>query len=206
MRGRFEPARDLYRRSRAMFDELGSRFDAALTSAVASGPVELIAGDPVAAETELRRDYESLAAMGERNYISTTVAFLAEALYRQDRDAEAMRCTEESEQIAAADDVASQALWRSVRAKLLARQGRHSEAEVLAIEAIAIIGAAQDPDQQGYAALDHAEVLRLAGRLDEAVSAATRAEGLFEAKGNSASAARARATRTAIAGQAVGPA
>ena len=53
--------------------------------------------------------------MGERNYISTTAAFLAEALYRQGRDEEALAMTEQSEEIAAADDVASQCLWRSVR-------------------------------------------------------------------------------------------
>ena len=83
MRGNFDEARSLYRRSRATLDDLGWRFDAALTSAVASGAVELIAGDAAAAEAELRRDHEVLAAMGERNYISTTAAFLAEALYRQ---------------------------------------------------------------------------------------------------------------------------
>ena len=91
MRGRFDEARALYQASRATLDDLGWRFDAALTSAIASGPVELIAGDLVAAERELRRDYEALSAMGERNYISTTKAFLAEALYRQGRDEEALR-------------------------------------------------------------------------------------------------------------------
>jgi tetratricopeptide (TPR) repeat protein len=198
MRGRFDEARALYRRSRATFDELGSRFDAALTSAAASGPVELIAGDADAAEAELRRDYDALAAMGERNYISTTAAFLAEALYRQARDDEAMRLTEESERIAAADDVATQYLWRSVRAKLAARAGRHDEAETLAKEAVAIIGAAQDPDSQGYAAIDRAEVFRLAQRWSEAVEEASRAEALFDLKGNAASAARAHAMRTVI--------
>ena len=41
---------------------------AALTS-IDSGVVELLADDPVAAERELRRDYETLERMGERNYI-----------------------------------------------------------------------------------------------------------------------------------------
>ena len=113
-------------------------------------PVELIAGDALAAEAELRRDHEALAAMGERNYISTTAAFLAEALYRQGRDEEALRMTEESEQIADADDVATQYLWRSVRAKLLARQGQFDAAETMGREAIAIIATAQDP---GFAGL-----------------------------------------------------
>jgi predicted ATPase/class 3 adenylate cyclase len=198
MRGRFDEARALYRRSRATFDELGSRFDAALTSAAASGPVELIAEDAEAAEAELRRDYDALAAMGERNYISTTAAFLAEALYRQGRDDEAMRLTEESERIAAADDVATQYLWRSVRAKLVARRGDADAAETLSNEAVAIIGAAQDPDSQAYAAIDRAEVYRLAGRWPDALEAASAAEALFVLKGNSASAARARAMRTAV--------
>ena len=198
MRGRFDEARSLYQRSRATLDELGWRFDAALTSAVASGPVELIAGDAVAAEAELRRDHEALAAMGERNYISTTAAFLAEALYRQARDEEAFRMTEESAEIAAADDVATQYLWRSVRAKLLARRGDTAAAETMAREAIDIIGGAQDPDSQGYAWIDFAEVLRMAGRRAEAMDAADRSAALFDAKGNQSSAARARALRDAI--------
>jgi class 3 adenylate cyclase/tetratricopeptide (TPR) repeat protein len=205
MRGRFEEARALYRRSRATLDELGWRFDAALTSAIASGPVELIAEDPAAAEAELRRDYEALAAMGERNYISTTAAFLAEALYRQGRDEEALRMTKESEAIAAADDVATQYLWRSVRAKLVARQGRFAEAEALAAEAIRIIGTAQDPDSQGYAAIDQAEVFRLAGRREDAMRAAEAAAALFDRKANLASAGRARRLRDEIdVGPAVG--
>ncbi len=198
MRGRFDEARSLYRRSRETLDELGWRFDAALTSAIASGPVELIAGDALAAEAELRRDHDALAAMGERNYISTTAAFLAEALYRQDRDDEALRMTEESEAIAAADDVATQYLWRTVRAKLIARRGQHAEAEALANDAIRIIEAAQDPDSQGYAYLDLSDVLRFAGRFAEAVAAAETAVERFEVKGNVSSAARARAAADAL--------
>ena len=198
MRGRFDEARTLYRQSRATLDELGWRFAAALTSAIASGPVELIAGDALAAERELRRDYDALAAMGERNYISTTAAFLAEALYRQGRDDEAFRMTEESEQIAAQDDVATQYLWRSVRAKLIARQGRFEEARSLAEAAVTIIGAAQDPDSQGYAAIDLAEVLWMAGRDDEAIAAAEASAALFEQKANTSSAARARSLRSSI--------
>ena len=204
MVGQFDEARAHYRRGRAILEELGWGLIAAFTSATASGPVELIAGDALAAERELRGDYESLAAMGERNFISTTAAFLAEALYRQDRDAEALAMTQESEAIAAADDVATQYLWRTVRAKLLARAGAYSEAEALSNEAIAIIEAAQDPDSQGYAYLDLSDVLRFAGRSADAVAAAETAIERFETKGNLASAARARAAANALlaAGQA----
>ena len=192
MRGRFDEARSLYRRSRATLTSLGWHFDAALTSAIASGAVELIAGDAEAAEAELRRDHEALAAMGERNYISTTAAFLAEALYRQGRDDEAFALTEESESIAAEDDVATQYLWRSVRAKLFARRGDVETAEAMARTAIAIIEAAQDPESQGYAWLDLAEVLTVGDRHAEAIGAAETAEARFLTKGNAPSAARAR--------------
>ena len=198
MRGRIVEAQSMYRLSRATLDELGWRFDAALTSATASGPVELIAGSAESAEAELRRDYEALAGMGERNYISTTAAFLAEALYRQGRDDEALAMTEESEAIAADDDVATQYLWRSVRAKLVARRGSLADAEALAIEAIRIIEAAQDPDSQGYAYIDLAEVLRMAGRLEDAMHAAAEAAGRFDQKGNTESAARARSLQAEI--------
>ena len=198
MRGRFNEARTMYLLSRAILDELGWHFDAALTSAIASGPVELIAGDVTAAEAELRRDYDALAAMGERNYISTTAAFLAEALYRQGRDEEALAMTEQSEEIAAADDVATQYLWRSVRAKLVARRGSFAEAEALALDAIRIIEAAQDPDSQGYAYIDLAEVLRMAGRGEDAIRAADEAAGRFDQKGNTESAARARRLKAEI--------
>ena len=106
--------------------------------------------------------------------------------------------------IAAADDVSTQYLWRTVRAKLLARRGQHTEAEAMANEAIRIIEAAQDPDSQGYAYLDLSDVLRFAGRFEDAVAAAETAVERFEIKGNVSSAARAKAAADALlaAGQA----
>jgi tetratricopeptide (TPR) repeat protein len=68
---------------------------------ILSGYVELLAGDPGAAERELRGDHEALEVMGERNCISTTEAFLAEALYQQGRLDEADRFTRMSEEVAA---------------------------------------------------------------------------------------------------------
>jgi tetratricopeptide (TPR) repeat protein len=100
--------------------------------------------------------------------------------------------------IAAADDVATQYLWRSVRAKLVARRGSFAEAEALATEAIRIIEAAQDPDSQGYAYIDLAEVLRMAGRREEAMRAADDAAERFDQKGNTESAARARQLKAEI--------
>ncbi len=193
MGGEFELARTLYRRSRATLEELGWKLNAALTAAIASGPVELLADDPVAAESELRRDYEALAAMGERNYISTTAAFLGEALFRQGRGEEANRFAGIGRDLAAADDVSTQVAWRGVRAKVLASRGQFDEGEALAREAVTIMETAEDPDGLGTAMLDLADVLRLAGRTAEAARTADEAAALFIGKGDTAAAARAGA-------------
>ena len=57
-----------------------------------------------------------------------------------------------------------------------------------------MIQASDDLNSQGEALIDLAEVLRLGGRTPEATEAAREALALFEAKGNTVSAALARAT------------
>jgi tetratricopeptide (TPR) repeat protein len=152
----------------------------------------MLAGDPVAAEAELRRDFESLEEMGERNYISTVAAFLAESLYRQGRHDEAEAYTHISEDVAAPDDVSSQFLWRTVRGKVLAQRGAFPEGEALVREALEVIRTSDEPDSQGDALLDLSEVLLLAGQSADAEEPAREALGLFELKGNLPSIARAR--------------
>ncbi len=191
MQGRFDRARSLYRESRAALEELGWNLLAALTS-IDSGTVEMLAGDPEAAERELRGDYETLHRMGERNYISTTAAFLAEALYEQDRLDEAEEYTHLSEEVSAPDDVSTQFLWRSVRAKILARRGDHERAEVMAREASRLIRSSEEPDSQATSLADLAVVLLLGGKADEAAAALGEALALYEAKGNVVAAARVR--------------
>jgi class 3 adenylate cyclase/tetratricopeptide (TPR) repeat protein len=192
MQGNFELARDLYRRSRAQLEEFGWKFYAHLTS-LESGYVEMLAGDPIAAEAELRKDYLALEQMGERNYTATTAGMLAEALFEQGRLDEAEEFTATSEDVAAPDDIASQLYWRSVRGKILARRGRLEEGEDLVREAVAIIDRSDVPVAQGNARMDLAEVLMLAGKREAAAQALGDALDLFERKGNVVSARKAKA-------------
>ncbi len=191
MRGDFELARDLYRHSRASLDELGWHFHAALTS-ISSGFIEMLAGDPVKAEAELRRDYTALEGMGEKYYLSTTAGYLAAALMQLGRDEEAEGFTSISEDLAAEDDISSQFLWRTVRGRILARRGLFDDAERLIREALELIGRAEEPDSQAAVLADLGEVLAAAGRRDEARVAFENAASIFEAKGNVVSAAHAR--------------
>ena len=191
MRGNFDRARLLYRRSRALLDEFGWLMSAALTS-LHSSVIEFLAGDLAAAESELRTDYRRLEEMGERNYISTTAGLLGDVLYRQERYGESAEFAQVCEHLAATDDVASQFLWRCVRGKLRARQGAIGEAEALLSAATALIETSDQLDWQGNGLLDFAEVRELAGAPAEAAALSEQAAVLFERKGNVVSARRAR--------------
>jgi class 3 adenylate cyclase/tetratricopeptide (TPR) repeat protein len=191
MRGEFEVARQDYRRARRTLEELGWTFQATLTS-LDSGLIEMLAGDPAAAEDELRRDYETLDKLGERNYITTVAALLAEALYRQQRYQDADVFTSFSAEVAAPDDVTTQFLWRSVRGKLLARAGRVDAGVALARQAVEMSKGSDELIAPANALMDLAEVLYLAERKQEAAVAAAEAIDLFERKGNIVSAAEAR--------------
>jgi tetratricopeptide (TPR) repeat protein len=193
MEGDFEEARRLIERERRILGELGLAAAAAIATEV-YGLVELLAGDPVAAERELRAGYETLEKMGETSVRPTIAAMLAEALAAQGRDDEALRFSQISEEVAKPDDLAPQVQWRAARAKLLARRGELVEAERLAREAVAL--AEQTPDflhLPAEALTSLAEVLRVAGAPDEAAKAVGEALSLYERKGDRVSAGRARA-------------
>ena len=135
--------------------------------------------------------------MGDRAHLATRAAELAEAVYRNGRLDEADGLTETAEATGGADDVPTQFLWRAVRAKVLARQGRAAEAEELARKAVALVETTDAPNFRGAVVLDLAEVLDRSGRADEAAAAAARALDLFEQKGNVVEAGRARALAVA---------
>jgi class 3 adenylate cyclase/tetratricopeptide (TPR) repeat protein len=191
MRGNFDRARLLYRRSRASLEEFGYLLHAARTS-LASSAIEVLAGDLAAAESELRADYRRLEEMRERNYISTTAGLLADVLYRQGRYDESAEFAGICEHLASPDDVASQFHWRCVRGKLRARQGTIEEAESLLFAATALIEPSDQLDLKGNGLLDFAEVRELAGAPADAAALSERAAVLFERKGNVVSALRAR--------------
>jgi predicted ATPase/class 3 adenylate cyclase len=199
MQGNIDRARDHLRQARTTFEELGWRLEAALISIV-SGPVEMMAGDPAAAEAELRTDYETLERLGERNYISTIAGFLGEALYQQGRYEDAESFAGICQEVAARGDVLSQFLWRCVLGKVLARRRRFDEAEALVKEAVEIIRTSDDPDSQGNSLMSLAEVLLLADQAEEAFARVSEAERLFESKGNVVSGQRARGLAEAFAG------
>jgi class 3 adenylate cyclase/tetratricopeptide (TPR) repeat protein len=192
MLGRFDEARNAVAEARAILTEIGLHLLASTTSHPA-GFVEMLAGDFSAAEETLREGYDELRRIGETGVMSTTVAYLAGAVYEQGRYDEVISLTQVSEENAAADDFASQTIWRGVRAKALARQGKLEEAETLAREAVAITRPSDWLTMRGDSLIDLAEVLRLADRRAEAAAAGKEALTLYEQKGDIVSAGRASA-------------
>jgi class 3 adenylate cyclase/tetratricopeptide (TPR) repeat protein len=189
--GAFDEARASCRRSWAIGEEFGLKSWLA-TLPLYSGPIELLAGDAVAAEGELAAGYEALREMGELGRLSTEAAFLAEAVFAQGRYDEAEQLTAISADAATTDDAFSQIAWRGTRSKTLARKGELAEAERLAREAVALAEKTDGLNLLGDAFLDLADVLRAAASRTEAVAAAEQALSRYERKGNLVSAARAR--------------
>jgi tetratricopeptide (TPR) repeat protein len=197
MEGRFDVARGLLATSDGAFEELGMTLSSAV-SPTSAATVELLAGEPVAAEEGLRRSYEALEQMGERSLLSTTVAVLAQALLAQGRNEEADRFAELSKELTAPNDLITQVLWRGVRARTLAARGVIDEAEQLAREAVALADRSDFVNDRADAWVDLAIVLRQAGRGEEARTALAEGLRLYERKGNVVAADGAKAELAAL--------
>ena len=120
--GRFALARSLFAERRTAFAGLAKGLYSVFSTV--EGITEMLAGDFEAAERGLRESDKAYEEMGERANRSTTAGSLARAIMVQGRHDEAERLTELSEELAEPDDFATQILWRSVRARLLAARGR----------------------------------------------------------------------------------
>src|SRR5207248_2304057 len=81
--------------------------------------------------------------------------------------------------------------WRTVLAKIRARQGQAEEAEALARRAVELIAPSDELDSRGIALLDLAVVLAAGGKPGDAVMAAEDAVAAFGAKGDVVCEARA---------------
>ena len=165
--GRFADARAAMVDSRGRWADSGAGFFWAICAHPA-GLIELIAGDAVAAERELRGGYEALRKVGERGFRASIGALLAEAVYAQGCLAEAQQLTDEAAEIAVDGDIDAHVRWRAVGAKLLARRGQFQAARKLADEALALIPASTWVALLAEMLMTKAEVLRLAGESDEA--------------------------------------
>jgi ATP/maltotriose-dependent transcriptional regulator MalT len=190
MNGDFDLARSLLATSNGVFGELGLTLNAATSHNEAL--IEMLAGNPAAAETSLRAGYEALTQMGEQAFLSTTAAFLARAVFMQERADEAEQLAQLSARLTAEGDLLTQVLWRGVQARVLATRGQLDAAEALAREAVALAEQTDFVVYRGDALVDLAHILQDAGRSAEAAESASAGLQLHERKGNLVTAARIR--------------
>jgi class 3 adenylate cyclase len=183
MQGRFDEARALLDEARSISQELARPLEVS-TLAFWSSPLEMLAGNPGAAERDLRAACEDLEARGEKGWLSTLAPFLAEALYAQGRFDEAGNSVRLGREAATSDDHNAQAMWRCAEAKLIAQRGSFDEADALAREAVAYIDRSDELNNQALVRMGLVEVNRLAGRTEAALEALAEASNRFEQKGN----------------------
>lgn len=181
--GEFDAARTALDEWRRGFRELGQNRQYALTSGCAWDICSL-AGDWAAGESALRESYDLLEQMGEKTFLSTIAAQLGEAVYRQGRIDEAERYSEVSEELGASDDLFNEAVWRALRAKVLAARGDFLAAETLAREAVELAAKTDWFELSADTWLGLAEILHAAGRAQDAAPAAREALTRYEQKGN----------------------
>ncbi len=197
MRCDFELARELIAEALALTDELGLR--AVATSVQFElGAIELLAGRPAAAEQALAPSVEGLLGMGDLGHLSSVAPFYADALFAQGRGEEAATVIERTAEWPIADDLDPQIGWRRTMARLLAGRGEFADAERLARESVALAATTDFLEAHARAFEDLAEVLRLAGRPQEAPAELERAIRLHEQKGNRAAEAIARGRLEAL--------
>jgi class 3 adenylate cyclase/tetratricopeptide (TPR) repeat protein len=189
MQGDFDRARELWGRSQTIYEELALRFRRALRSVIPAS-IETLAGDSEAAVGMLQWGYDALEEIGAKGARSTLAAYLADALCAVGRYDEAERYTLISEEIGAGEDVVTQIVWRSARARVLARRGEADHANALGREALNLAMATDFLDLQASTSVALAEVLSLSAVEEEAATAlCVQAREIYERKGNLVAAA-----------------
>jgi tetratricopeptide (TPR) repeat protein len=200
LQGRFDEGRELLEQARGIFCELGNA-EAQVALAFSTGPLELRAGDPVAGEREFRYALDLAQQMGDRGRMTNLASGLAEALLDQGRVDDAAEFADLARDTAPPEDASGQGWWRMVTAQVLARRGDVDEAVELAEESTAILEGTEELLTLPELVLRQAEVLRLAGRTDEANAALERAIEVSERKGALVEARRARELLATRAGE-----
>jgi tetratricopeptide (TPR) repeat protein len=198
MRGAFDEGRELGLRGIRMLEELGLDTEVVFLK-VELWRVEMAAGDLAAAERYLRDGYEHLVEIGEKYLLSTVAGLLAQTLFELGRTEEVVSLADLCQELAGDDDVDSQALWRCVRGKLLAHQGRREEAEALVRQALDLLEPTDAVLFKVGALLDVAYVLAVSGDDDSRIEILSRAHELAEAKGDLVAASYVKALQAGVA-------
>jgi class 3 adenylate cyclase/tetratricopeptide (TPR) repeat protein len=181
-RGARAEAQELFDRGLAIQRDLG--WELAVLSFAGDWLLDYWGGDARLAADRLRTACHDLSAAGEKAYLSTAAAWLAQCLIDLGETEEAEMALRTATETGAPDDVMTQVPLKAARARLLAHGQRLAEAETMAREAVREAEAAEYAELVPVAHLALGEVLRIGGRLDEAAAEWRSMIAFAEARGN----------------------
>jgi len=190
-RGRIPAARRLLAESEAISEDRGLYFFVVAASSNRAY-VDFLAGDSAARELALREGYEQLSALGERGWLSTIAAYLADALVDLGRVDEAEAMCAVAEEAGAEDDMVTQVGVRLVHGRLAAARGTMDEALTFAASALALADEGEYYEPRTRSRLVFARLLLKAERLEEARARAQEVVDLAQVRGDVIFEARAR--------------
>ncbi len=187
--GNVEHARDIMREGLRWLSDLGRRETAAFATQ-SIGWIELIAGNFEEAERLAAVAVIELEEMGS-DVGGVLWSIRAMALYELGRYEEAEDAVKNGDQ--RFGDLSTTLMRRSIEAMILARRGLLDEGERIARDAVVQMDTSDWPSERGDMRMALAEVLQLAGKVDEATEVVGEAINLYESKGNVLQAGTARA-------------
>ena len=196
---RLEDALASVERAEEIYRDLGLDYALADNARRVGGGIHRLNGDLESAEHAFRFCCDTFERVRDEAGLSSVAAELGHVLFEQERHAEAARWAAVAEQHAPTGDLTAQFSWRSLRAKLLAVEGRPEPAEGLAQEALRIVESTDALTHHGDVLFDVALVRLHSGRRAEAGTHIEEALRLYERKENTASARRARLLQAELA-------
>jgi DNA-binding SARP family transcriptional activator len=185
MAGRIPEARERLALSRRLTDELGLRWQTG-THDLLGGFIEMLAGDPVAAEAHLQTAIDMFTAMGDMWFLSIVSTEQARALFEQGRDEDALSLIERLDASPGEppDNLRYQIRRRDILGRILARRGDLDAGLGLAEEAVEIAGRTDYLGFHADALCGLADIHRLRARPEDAIAVLGEAIGLYDRKGN----------------------
>jgi tetratricopeptide (TPR) repeat protein len=194
--GRAVEVKRLLEETRAAMEDHGEVIPFVLFYA---GQTLMLLDELEAAASSFQESFDFLRLRGRTGHYGAAAIGLAQVRYLQGGYDDADEMIEAAYRALRPNDVWDRAHCDSVRAKILARRHDFRAAELLARQAVSFVADSDFLTARADAASDLSEVLRLAGRHEEAARALEEAIELHDRKGNVVAAARARAALDAIA-------